>query len=653
MISPYGSWPSPITAESLTEGTVGLGDPQFDGTDLYWLEADPTDGGRVSIRRQTADGPRAVTTAPYNVRSRVHEYGGGAYAVAGGQVVFSDFIDNTLHLLTEQAPPRRITADPELRYGALQIHPDRDLLVAVREDHRDADQEPVNTIVARPLSAGPDVVDTVLCAGADFYAAPTLSADGRLAWIEWDHPNMPWDATRLMVAELPALDRPGSAAGTDQALLSGQLIAGGSRESVAVPQWLPDGSLLFVSDRTDWWNLYRHADGEVAPVCLMEAEFAPPQWLLGGRPYVILDQDRIACTWTVGNRGKLGVLSLADGRLAELDTGAVTVGSLTSDGRRLATVLGHPDRGPELVRIDPADPAAPTVVRSADSADLPAELVSTATEVTWGSDHGPVHGWFYPPRNDGLQAPDGELPPMITISHGGPTGGSAPEYDREIQFWTTRGIAVLDVNYGGSVGYGRRYRERLHRAWGVVDVADCVAGASAMADQGRADRDRLAIQGSSAGGYTTLQALTTSTVFGAGISKYGIGDLTALVADTHKFESRYPESLVGAYPAEAQLYADRSPINHVDRLEAPILLLQGTEDRVVPPNQARTFADAARAKGLPVAMLMFDGEGHGFRRAENIVAAQQAALAFLGRVFGFTPADELPELIIDNLGRGD
>ncbi len=416
-----------------------------------------------------------------------------------------------------------------------------------------------------------------------------------------------------------------------------------------MPQWMPDGSLLFVSDRTDWWNLFRLAGGTTSPVCPMEAEFAPPQWVLGGRPYAVLDQDRVACTWTIGNRSHLGVLTVGDGRLTEIDTGAVSVGSLGFDGRRLATVLGYPDRDPELVLLDPGRPAAPTVLRRSSTAALATDLVSTATEVSWSSDQGQVHGWFYPPRNDGWCAPEGELPPMITISHGGPTGGSAPEYDREVQFWTTRGIAVLDVNYGGSVGYGRRYRERLLRAWGVVDVVDCVAGASAMADQGRADRHRLAIQGSSAGGYTTLQALTTSTVFTAGISKYGIGDLTALVADTHKFESRYPESLIGAYPDEAALYADRSPINHVDRLEAPILLLQGSEDMVVPPNQARTFADAARAKGLPVAMIMFEGEGHGFRRAENIVGAQQAALSFLGRVFGFTPADDLPPLIIENL----
>jgi dipeptidyl aminopeptidase/acylaminoacyl peptidase len=462
---------------------------------------------------------------------------------------------------------------------------------------------------------------------------------------------MPWDGTRLMVGELPALpDRP-TDVDPDRPMITGTAIAGGPQESVAVPRWMPDGALIFVSDRSDWWNLYRHDGSTTTPLCPMEAEFAPPQWMLGSRPYVIIDGDRIACTWTIGNRSHLGVLQISKGRLEEITTDAVSIGPLTTDGQRIAAVLGHDDRDRDLVMIDIADPASARteVLTRSSETELPPDLVSVATEVHWTSELGPVHGWFYPPQNDGWQAPDGELPPMITISHGGPTGGSAPEFRPEVQFWTSRGIAVLDVNYGGSTGYGRRYRERLHRSWGEVDVTDCVAGASAMADQGRVDRNRLAIMGSSAGGYTTLRALTTSTVFTAGISKYGIGDLTALVADTHKFESRYPESLIGAYPSEADLYADRSPINHVDRLEAPILLLQGSEDRVVPPNQAMTFAEAARAKALPVALIMYEGEGHGFRRAENIIAAQQAELAFLGKVFGFSPADDLPDLVIENL----
>ena len=665
-VLPHGTWPSPITAESLTDGVLGLGTAAFDGPDLYWLQSSPTDAGRVSLWRRRGEVETELTPAPYDVRSRVHEYGGGAFAAARGRVVFSDFRDGRLYLITDDEPePRPLTADPELRYGALRVSVEHGLLIAVREDHRDDDHEPVNTVIARRLDDRPEVPDRLLCAGADFYASPELAADGRLSWVEWLHPNMPWDSTRLMIAALPR-----NAAGavdleprTGETLVGRQL-AGGPGESVAVPRWTPDGSLIFVSDRSDWWNLYRHDGDTATALCPMDAEFAPPQWSLGSQPYVIIDDDHIACSWNVGNLDHLGVLRLSTGDLDELNTGAVAVGSLSCNGNQLVVGLAFADRPSRLVVIDLASAEQTILRRSSERAIDPATL-SEAVQVQWDSTLGPVHGWFYPPRNDQYDharsehdpSSEGSIdhglvsarPPMITVSHGGPTGGSAPVYDPEIQFWTSRGIAVLDVNYGGSTGYGRRYRERLHRAWGVVDVEDCAAGARAMAEQGRVDPRRLAIQGSSAGGYTTLRALTATDVFTAGISRYGIGDLTALVSDTHKFESRYPESLIGAYPAEAAIYAERSPINHLDQLNAPILLLQGTEDKVVPPNQAETFANAARAKGLPVALIMYPGEGHGFRRAENIVSSQQAALSFLGRVFGFTPADELPELAIENL----
>ncbi|HEY9292682.1 MAG TPA: prolyl oligopeptidase family serine peptidase, partial [Microlunatus sp.] len=560
----YGTWPSPITAESLTEGVLGLGAAAFDGSDLYWLQSSPTDGGRVSLWRRRDGVETELTPAPYDVRSRVHEYGGGAFAVAAStsrprsemtRVVFSNFGDGQLFVITDDEPePRALTAASQLRYGALRVSGDHDLLIAVREDHRDGDHEPVNTVIARRLSDGPEVPDRVLCGGADFYASPELSADGRLAWIEWVHPNMPWDSTRLLSAALPrdAAGRIDLEPRTAEPL-AGRLICGGPGESVAVPQWMSDGSLIFVSDRTDWWNLYRYSDETITALCPIEAEFAPPQWALGGQPFVIIDDDRIGCSWNAGNQHHLGVLLLSTGELTELDTGAVAVGSLSCNENQLVTGLGFSDRPNQLVVID-INSGEQGVIRSSSETVLDSGLVSAATQVQWESVHGPVYGWFYPPRNDhydhdrsGTAGPDGadqvgpeqpaELPPMITVSHGGPTGGSAPVYDPGVQFWTSRGVAVLDVNYGGSTGYGRRYRERLHRRWGVVDVEDCAAGARAMADQGRVDPHRLAIQGSSAGGYTTLRALTVTDVFTAGISRYGIGDLTALVADTHKFES--------------------------------------------------------------------------------------------------------------------
>jgi dipeptidyl aminopeptidase/acylaminoacyl peptidase len=645
MIAPYGSWSSPISAESLTESAVGIDEVTFDGDDLYWLQSDPADGGRVSLWRSpggSREEINEVTPAPFNVRSRVHEYGGGAYAVADGVVVFSHFADNRLYRLDASragATPEPITADGLLRYAAIRLDIERDLIIAVREDHRPAGdgEEPVNTVVGRRLSDRPEVADRVLCSGADFYAAPELSADGRLAWVEWRHPNMPWDSTQLMVGELP-----GNPTGSidleprDAGPIDGRLVAGGDGESVAAPCWLGT-ELIFISDRTDWWNIYRTDGDRVVALCPMEAEFTRPGWVLGNRPYALLDSERLVCSFNIGNRYRVGVLQLATGQLDDIDSDAVLVGGVATDGSRVATKLGYPDRPTELV-ISPTDGGVPTVIRRSGERTWPGQIISRATEVSWDSDLGPVYGWFYPPRNDGFRAPGGEQPPMITISHGGPTAGSAPVFDPEILFWTSRGVAVLDVNYGGSTGYGRRYRERLRRAWGIVDVADCAAGAIAMAEQGRADGSRLAIQGGSAGGYTTLRALTATSVFTAGISRYGIGDLTALARDTHKFESRYLDSLVGSYPEEAAVFADRSPINHLDQLDAPILLLQGTEDKVVPPNQAESFAEAARSAGLTAELIMFEGEGHGFRKAENITAGINASLSFLGRVYGFTPA---------------
>jgi dipeptidyl aminopeptidase/acylaminoacyl peptidase len=627
----------------LTEGALGLSEVQFDGTDLYWLQARPTDGGRVSLWRRSGNRETELTPAPYNVRTRVHEYGGGAFAVAGGTAIFSNFTDNLLFLVSDRTgSPRRLTGDSALRYAALRLYPESGLIIAVREDHRRPDREPINTVIARRIADGPDAEDVVLCSGADFYASPELSADGRLAWVEWDHPNMPWDSTRLMMAELP------DDLSTLAAPLQPRLVAGGSEESVVVPRWLPDGSLIFVSDRTDWWNLYHYDGGRLVPLHPQDAEFAPPQWSLGSQPYALIDDDHLACTWNIQNRSHLGVLRIATGELTELPVGATSLGAVAADGNWICTVAGYPDRPAELILVDPTS-AGTTVVRRSRESVMPAELISEPVEVSWDSDAGPVYGWFYPPRNGDHSSPEGELPPMITLSHGGPTSGSAPHFDPEILFWTSRGIAVLDVNYGGSTGYGRRYRERLRDNWGIVDVADCAAGAEAMAEQGRADGNRLAIQGGSAGGYTTLRALTATKTFTAGISLYGIGDITALATDTHKFESRYLDSLVGPYPAAADVYADRSPINHVDQLTSPILLLQGTDDKVVPPNQAEAFAEAARAKGLPVALIMYQSEGHGFRRSENIINSVQASLSFLGRVFGFTPADRLPRLEIENL----
>jgi dipeptidyl aminopeptidase/acylaminoacyl peptidase len=509
-------------------------------------------------------------------------------------------------------------------------------MLAVREDHRGSG-EPVNTIVSLDLQGPNADGGTVVCAGADFYANPELCADGRLAWTEWNHPSMPWDATLIRVAELDGTT-PGPA----------QHVAGGPQESAVQPRWTPDGTLVFASDRSGWWNLYAWSAGSTRCLRSAEAEFAGPLWQLGQSPYAVVDDGHLLVTQGTGAAGSIGILAVSTGELSPVAADRTASSSVTVSSGTAAAVLSTPDGPPRLARLDLSTQQWSDVRRASEAVLEPAYR-AMAEAVTWSSPDGPVHGWFYPPTNGDYDAPAGTLPPLITVSHGGPTACSGAGFRLAVQYWTSRGIAVLDVNYGGSSGYGRRYRERLKGRWGLVDVDDCAAGAVEMGRTGRADPARLAISGGSAGGYTTLRALTSTDVFAAGISRYGVGDLEGLARDTHKFESRYLDGLVGPYPEAVETYRDRSPVHHVDRLSAPILLLQGADDRVVPPNQAEAMADAARAKGLPVALVVFPGEGHGFRRSENIRASLEAELTFLGRIFDFVPADELPALAIENL----
>ncbi len=645
--APYGSWSSPVGLDDLTVGSTGLAAVRVDGDDLLWLESRPDQGGRVSLWRRPFEGGAAVelTPEPVNVRTRVNEYGGGEYGVAGGVVVHSDLANGRLWRRDTDGTVTALTAEGPCWYGDPAVHPERGVVVAVREDHREAalaeHGEAVTTLVAVPLdgsAAGDLDAVTVLASGADFYSTPQLSADGRLAWTEWDHPNMPWDSTRVRVA-------PFSPDGLGEVTT----LAGGPGESAVAPRWLDD-DLVVVSDRTGFWNLYLADGTSLRALHETEAELAGPQWVLGQSPYAVLPGRRLLCE-PPGPDGSAGtVLSVLD-----VDSGALTpvaepgagTASMAAGPGGVVAVLTAADRPAELATLGPD--GAWTTVRTSTTSRLDPALVSRAREVTWPGEDGEVHGWYYPPTNPGFSAPEGERPPLFTLSHGGPTSQAQPTFALATQFWTSRGFAVLDVNYGGSTGYGRPYRERLKPRWGIVDVADCANGALAMVDQGLADRARLVVKGGSAGGYTTLRALTATDVFTAGISSYGIGDLEILARDTHKFESRYLDGLVGPYPEARDVYVERSPIHHVDRLSAPILLLQGLDDLVVPPNQAEAMADAARAKGLPVALLLFEGEGHGFRRSETIVASYEAQLSFLAQVFGFTPADDVPLLPVENL----
>jgi dipeptidyl aminopeptidase/acylaminoacyl peptidase len=635
-VSPYGSWVSPVSVDQLI-GSARLTAVQIDGRHIYWLEARAEQGGRASLwRRLIADGePIEVTPAPAYVRNRVHEYGGGEYHVSSGTVVYSEYSDGRLYAIHNNRKPQPITAEGRFRFGDIRVHPERGLVLAVREDHSTG-AEPVNSIVALDLDGLNAYGGTVLCAGADFYSTPELSANGRLAWTQWNHPNMPWDSTTIMVGSL-----------SGRTVIASQSVAGGPSESAVQPRWLGE-KLIFISDRTNWWNLYQWSEGEVRPLCATEAEFCEPQWTLGQRPYAIIDDDHLLCSINRSGDQGIAMLRVSDGLLHQVAASGTAATSLDVGGRSAAAVLNYPDR-PAAVALLDLGQGSWTTIRSSAPMIMDAASVSHARPVSWTGEQGTVYGYFYPPTNARCTPPKDSLPPLMTLSHGGPTGFAAADFKIAYQFWTSRGFAILDVNYSGSSGFGRTYRDRLKGRWGVIDVQDCVAGAVSMGAQRLADPAGLVIRGGSAGGFTTLAALTTTSVFAAGISLYGIADLEAMATDTHKYEARYLDGLVGLYPQDRVRYVERSPIHHLDQLSAPILLLQGTDDRVVLPDQAEMMADAARQKGLPVAMIMFEGEGHGFRRADTIKAATEAQLYFLGRILGFEPADQVSPIPIDNL----
>lgn len=652
IIAPYGSWRSPITATHVTAGQVSLSGPYREGTSTWWCEGRPEEKGRVTLLRRGENGRVVeITPVPFNLRTRIQEYGGRAYAVAsgggageadGGEIVVGvRFEDQRLYRLGIGTEPLPLTPESggALRYGDLAIDIGRRRVLAVREDHREAG-EPVTTIVAVALDAAGDDAGRVLVEGADFYAYPRLSPDGtRLAWIAWHHPDMPWDATELWEAPL---DR-------DGALGESVRAAGGPGESVVQPEWLPDGSLLYVSDRSGWWNLWCRRGGETRPVCPMAAEFGGPLWVLGLRWYDLLDERQAVVSWTESGRWQAGRLDLASGTLSSWPLPYAEIGGVSCGGGRAVVIAAAEDGPAAVLEIDPATGGYEVVARSGEVPVGPAWIARPRPMAFPTTDGGTAYALWYPPTNPDFAAPPGERPPLIVRSHGGPTAAASPALRLAYQFWTSRGFALVDVNYRGSTGYGRAYREALNGRWGVADTLDCVAAARALVAEGLADPARLVIAGGSAGGYTTLCALTFHDVFAAGASYYGIGDLEALAKDTHKFESRYLDRLVGPWPAAAELYRARSPIHHVERLSCPVIFFQGEDDKVVPPAQAETMVAALRRKGLPVAHLSFPGESHGFRRAETIQRCLLAEHAFYCRIFGITPAEPLPPLGIANL----
>jgi dipeptidyl aminopeptidase/acylaminoacyl peptidase len=636
--APFGSWASPVAAALIADATIRLGQIRVQGDDIFWSEGRPKEQGRNVVVRRSADGAiHDLNPPPFDVRTTVHEYGGGAFALHGETLLFSHFADQKLYRIGPSGTATALTHAPQMRYADAVVDAARQRLIAVREDHARGDIEAVATLVAINLRSGDE---QVLAGGHDFFSSPRLSPDGKqLAWLSWDHPNMPWDGTTLWLADIAV----------DGTLVAAQAVAGGPGESIFQPAWSPARELHFVSDRTGWWNLYRLRGGVVQPLCPMAAEFGEPQWAFGMSSYGFDGGGRIICTYAQLGRSQLALLDTETLRIEPISTPFCAIASLQV-GAGFAVFIGGSETAPEaIVRIDLASRRV-EVLRSASSASADAAYISRAQAISYPTEGGlQAHAFFYAPANRDFTGASGERPPLLVFDHGGPTSATGAAFKWSIQFWTSRGFAVVDVNYGGSSGYGRAYRERLNGQWGVVDVDDSVNAARFLVARGDVNPHCLAIRGASAGGYTTLSALTFRSFFHGGASHYGIGDLEALARDTHKFESRYLDRLIGPYPAAQALYVERSPINFTDRLSSPMILLQGTEDRAVPPAQAQAMFDAVRAKGLPVALLMFEGEQHGFRRAATIQRALEAELYFYGRIFGFTPADPIEPVAIENL----
>jgi dipeptidyl aminopeptidase/acylaminoacyl peptidase len=628
MISP--DW---VVRSSVTVGQIAL-----DGGDIYWVEGRPEEGGRnVIVRCSATGGSVDITPAPFNARSRVHEYGGGAYAVFQGSVYFSNDGDSRVYRQSPGESPIPISEVDHCRYADFTVDSLHRRLICVREDHRPTEQEAINTLVAVPWDGGST---EVLVSGSDFYCAPRLSGDGKwLAWLSWMHPNMPWDGCELWCARIAE----------DGSLAEPAQIAGGVEESIFQPEWSPDGELHFVSDRSGWWNLYRWSKDKAEPLCPMAAEFGRAYWVFGLSTYGFAAPGRIICAYTQNGAWRLGAIERGSAAVRPFEMPFTEISYLKVSPGAALFCAGSPYTTESIVRLDlESERCEP--VRDASSLALEERAVSSPEPIEFPAADGKVaYAFYYSPANPDYIGAAGEHPPLLVLSHGGPTSAATTSLNLAIQYWTSRGFAVVDVNYGGSTGYGRAYRMRLNGQWGIVDVDDCVSAARSLVARNFADPARLIIRGRSAGGYTTLAALTFRDAFKAGASYYGVSDLTALVRETHKFESRYCDRLIASFALHGEIYRERSPIHHVEQLHSPVIFLQGLEDKVVPPDQAERMVAALRAKRIPVAYLAFAGEQHGFRKAENIKRSLEAELYFYSRVFGFELAESVTPIAIEHL----
>ena len=646
LVAPYGTWKSPVSLEMVAHGTVKLLRVALDGADTYWAEVRPAEGGRTVIVRRTPDGHlRDITPPGYSVGSMVNEYGTRSYMVSNSVVYFSNSADQRVYRQNPNEAPVPITPEGDSRYGSKVLDDSRGRIVCIRENHSDPDGDhPLSEIVALDISEASE--PRVLLADNDFHSSPCISPDGkRLAWLTWDHPNMPWDGTELWVAQF---DHGG-------ALGEPAFVAGGVDEAIIQPEWSPDGDLFFISDRSGWANLYRYREGKTEAVCRMDAEFSRANWWVGMCSYGFDSPGSLVCSYAQNGFWRLARVFLgeeqADRRLQRIafPYWEMGQGDLQVDGDRVVLVAGSPDHFLALLEVSLSDGRV-QVLRVESEDELPLGYLSIPEAIEFPtSGELKSHAFYYPPTNRDYVAPEGEKPPMLVTCHGGPHSAASIELNLTTQYWTSRGVAVLDVNYGGSTGFGREFRERLIGEWGLVDVEDCVNAALHMVARGDADLRRIAISGGSAGGFTALAALTFRDVFKAGASYFGVSDLEALLSGIHKFDAHSLVGLVGPYPLYRRRYVERSPINFSRNVTCPVIFFQGLEDTIVPAIQSEEMFNTLRENGVPTAYLTFEGEQHGFRKAETIMQCLSAEFYFYSRIFGFDPADELEPVPIDNL----
>ena len=629
---PCGTWESPITSEMLVGGAVRLGEIVVDGDDVWWAETRPDEGGRTVLVRNGTD----QTDQNINVRTLVHEYGGSAWRVRNGVLVYSQYSDQRLYRLDKLGNSIPLTPEPEIqqsyRYADGRITNNENWYVCVRELHASSAEEPSNEIVAVPLDGSQQI--KVLVSGPDFVSSPRVSKEGdQIAWVQWNHPNMPWDDTQLCIASL------------DEMLLSNQKVIKSQAESFFQPEWDDQGNLHVVSDRNNWWNLFRvdQSTNEIDLTALtnIEAEIGLPQWVFGQSRYAFVG-DQIWFVYRKAGIDRLAILSL-DGQFEQIDIDATEIESVVNYQDGIVATVSSWKAESSVMSITREGIRPLSKIRDLNIDESWFPIPQTFTYQT--SDSEEAHALFYPPTNPEYEINEKEKPPLIVLAHGGPTAAARRQLQLAITYWTSRGFGVADVDYRGSTGYGRAFRNRLHDSWGLADVEDCVAVAKYLVAQKKVDKNKLAIKGGSAGGFTVLAALTFHDTFTAGASRYGIADLAILAKDTHKFESRYLDRLVGEWPEDEETYRQRSPIHHIEQLSTPMVILQGSEDPIVPPNQAHLMAQKLKENDIPHALIEFSDEGHGFRKAPNIKKAIESELAFFAHIFGFEPFDDLQKIL--------